>query len=69
MLHLELAGSPCSERFLILYALGIDTRELTKKIREHGSILGKIVVNGEDDFPFVDPNTRNLVAEVSRKVT
>lgn len=50
------------------FVLGVDTRELTKKIREHGTILGKIIVEGEDDFPFVDPNARNLVAEVSCKV-
>lgn len=51
------------------FLLGIDTRELTKKIRECGTILGKIVVDGEkDDIDFVDPNARNLVAEVSRKV-
>jgi len=43
---------------------GIDTRELTKVIREEGTMLGKIVVGGED-IDFVDPNVRNLVAEVS----
>ena len=49
--------------------LGIDTRELTKKIREHGTILGKIVMDGEkEQVPFVDPNDRNLVAEVSCEV-
>lgn len=53
----------------IVLALGIDTRHLTKKIREHGTILGKIIVDGgADDIHFVDPNTRNLVAEVSCKV-
>ena len=73
---------------------GIDTRALTKKIREQGSMLGKVLArrdaipNGisaglervslvaasqsgerwrEDyvDIPFYDPNTVNLVAEVS----
>lgn len=49
---------------------GIDTRELTKKIRERGTMLGRIVY----DLPLptaikiVDPNTRNLVSEVSIKV-
>ena len=52
-----------------MVALGIDTRELTKKIREHGTILGKIVMDGEEDCPFVDPNARNLVSEVSCKVS
>ena len=48
--------------------LGVDTRELTKKIREHGTLLGKVVVDGQDDGIFVDPNARNLVSEVSCKV-
>lgn len=51
-----------------IHTLGVDTRELTKKIREHGTILGKILVDGDEDFPFEDPNARNLVAEVSCKV-
>ncbi|AWT60786.1 MAG: Carbamoyl-phosphate synthase small chain [Candidatus Moanabacter tarae] len=43
---------------------GIDTRELTKTLRDKGTMLGKIVPEGED-IPFHDPNIRNLVAEVS----
>lgn len=43
---------------------GIDTRALTKHIRIHGAMLGKIVVNDED-VSLEDPNKRNLVAEVS----
>uniref|UniRef100_A0A667ZP63 Multifunctional protein CAD n=1 Tax=Myripristis murdjan TaxID=586833 RepID=A0A667ZP63_9TELE len=48
---------------------GIDTRSLTKKIREKGTMLGKLVVDGtpEDSIPFDDPNLRNLVQEVSMK--
>ncbi len=42
---------------------GIDTRSLTMRLRTKGVMLGKIVV--EKDVPFNDPNTRNLVAEVS----
>ncbi len=42
-----------------------DTRFLTKKIRTHGVMLGKIV-DGKD-IPFIDPNKTNLVAEVSQK--
>ena len=42
---------------------GIDTRMLTKKLREKGTMLGKIV-NG-NDVEFSDPNLRNLVEEVS----
>ncbi|MDR0982882.1 MAG: glutamine-hydrolyzing carbamoyl-phosphate synthase small subunit [Culturomica sp.] len=47
---------------------GIDTRALTKKLREHGSMLGKIVFSGED-IDFYDPNKENLVAQVSTKET
>ncbi len=36
---------------------GVDTRALTKKIRDAGAVLAKIVFNGQD-VPFVDPNTR-----------
>lgn len=48
--------------------IGIDTRELTKKIREHGTLLGKLIIDGDSDLPFEDPNKRNLVAEVSCQV-
>ena len=53
---------------------GIDTRALTKKLREHGVMLGRIV--GDDSEWKVengkwqeieDPNEKNLVAEVSCK--
>ncbi len=44
---------------------GIDTRALTKKLREKGVMLGKIVIG--KDIAFEDPNKRNLVAEVSVK--
>ena len=47
---------------------GIDTRELTKKIREHGTLLGKLIIDGDSDLPFEDPNKKNLVAEVSCQV-
>ncbi|KAG9510928.1 CAD protein [Fragariocoptes setiger] len=61
---------------------GIDTRRLTKEIRESGSILGKIIKLDSkwddilrDDLesitdlldPFVDPNGSNLVDDVSCK--
>ena len=45
----------------------IDTRELTKRLREHGSMKGKIVIDGGEDIDFVDPNLSNLVAKVSCK--
>ncbi|XP_071964992.1 multifunctional protein CAD-like [Antedon mediterranea] len=48
---------------------GIDTRVLTKKIREHGTMLGKIVTEGvdADSVKFYDPNVNHLVAQVSTK--
>ncbi len=45
---------------------GIDTRALTKRLREKGTMLGKILFEG-DDIPFYDPNKDNLVAQVSTK--
>jgi len=42
---------------------GIDTRMLTKIIREKGSMLAKIIF--DEDIPLFDPNKINLVAEVS----
>jgi carbamoyl-phosphate synthase small subunit len=43
---------------------GIDTRALTKRIREKGAMLGKIEPEGMNT-EFYDPNKVNLVAEVS----
>ncbi len=45
---------------------GVDTRALTKHLREKGSMLGKILI-GDDDIPFVNPNNDNLVDQVSCK--
>ena len=45
---------------------GVDTRGLTKKLREKGTMSGKIIHNKEN-IKFEDPNKRNLVAEVSIK--
>ncbi len=45
---------------------GIDTRALTKHIREKGCMLGKIIINNID-CELYDPNADNLVAEVSIK--
>lgn len=44
----------------------VDTRSIVTKLRGLGTALGKVVINGMD-VPFDDPNTRNLVAEVSTK--
>ena len=64
---------------------GVDTRALTKHIREKGSTLGKLLINPEgrptshdvglpvatktsyEQIPWNDPNSRNLVADVSIK--
>ena len=43
---------------------GIDTRALTKVIRERGAMSGKIEFDGEP-IEFTDPNKENLVAQVS----
>ena len=57
---------------------GIDTRDLTKKIREKGTMLGRVEIitegegEGEEDKissqTFWDPNKENLTAMVSCKV-
>lgn len=44
---------------------GIDTRELTKILREKGSMKGKIVFENDDEIDFIDPNLINQVAKVS----
>jgi carbamoyl-phosphate synthase small subunit len=44
---------------------GVDTRLLTKKLRNQGTMLGKLVFDSAENVPLEDPNKRNLVAEVS----
>jgi carbamoyl-phosphate synthase small subunit len=46
---------------------GIDTRALTRKLREEGTMLGKIIVEGGDDPEIEDINKLDLVSEVSIK--
>jgi len=47
---------------------GIDTRELTKVLREHGVMMGKIVFDDEpDNIPQADYNGVNFVDKVSCK--
>jgi carbamoyl-phosphate synthase small subunit len=43
---------------------GIDTRALTKILRERGTMLGKIIY-GDEKIEFYDPNKDNLVKKVS----
>src|SRR3989338_7917074 len=46
---------------------GVDTRALTKKLREHGVMLGCLTNSKSDKGAFTDPNEKNLVARVSIK--
>jgi len=45
---------------------GVDTRKLTKTLREKGAMLGKIVFKNED-VEFYDPNVVDIVKEVTVK--
>ncbi|MBT3802901.1 MAG: glutamine-hydrolyzing carbamoyl-phosphate synthase small subunit [Bacteroidetes bacterium] len=45
---------------------GIDTRALTKRLREEGSMLGSIVIDNNVPETY-DPNQDNLVEQVSTK--
>ena len=44
--------------------MGLDTRAITKRLREKGAMLGKIIVHGED-VPYYDPNSDQLLDKVS----
>ncbi len=62
------------KRFGVPAITGVDTRALTKKLREHGVMLGVIDANPVNAMRrrltasnFVDPNKENLVARVSVK--
>ncbi|MDR1055313.1 MAG: glutamine-hydrolyzing carbamoyl-phosphate synthase small subunit [Prevotellaceae bacterium] len=46
---------------------GIDTRELTKILRENGSMKGKLLFPDGDDIEYYDPSVENLVAKMSCK--
>eukprot|EP00158_Paraphelidium_tribonemae_P002867 Partr_v1_DN25737_c0_g1_i1_m74656 putative carbamoylphosphate synthase len=49
---------------------GVDTRELTQVLRDYGSTSGRLIRDGlqPSEMPeFVDPNARNLVADVSTR--
>ena len=47
---------------------GVDTRALTMRLRERGSMLGKIVVEGRD-VALYDPNHENLMPQVTVRET
>lgn len=46
---------------------GVDTRALTQKLREHGTILGMLANSKKTGKNFYDPNEEHLVAKVSPK--
>lgn len=46
---------------------GIDTRMLTRKLREQGTMAGKIIINENEKADFQDINKLDLVGEVSIK--
>lgn len=43
---------------------GVDTRALTKRLREKGTMLGKVICNNSD-LEFYNPDLEHLVAQVS----
>lgn len=55
------------KEFKVPGIFGIDTRELTKVLRESGSMKGKLVFADGEDIEFYDPGKENLVAKVSCK--
>jgi carbamoyl-phosphate synthase small subunit len=46
---------------------GVDTRALTKLLRDRGSTLGRLRAHDGEAVAFDNPNQRNLVAEVSTR--
>ncbi|HLP05205.1 MAG TPA: carbamoyl-phosphate synthase (glutamine-hydrolyzing) large subunit [Paludibacter sp.] len=44
---------------------GVDTRELTKLVREKGTMKGKLVFPDGDDTEFINPDDENQIAKVS----
>lgn len=44
---------------------GVDTRALTIRLRDRGTMLAKIIPDDSRDIEFTDPNLKNLVSDVS----
>ena len=44
---------------------GIDTRALTKHLRDNGTMLGKIIIDGSAEPEWYNPNSENLISKVS----
>ncbi|HSR18080.1 MAG TPA: glutamine-hydrolyzing carbamoyl-phosphate synthase small subunit, partial [Ignavibacteriaceae bacterium] len=55
------------KEFKIPGIYGVDTRMLTRKLRESGTMLGKIVFDEKEEIQFEDINQLDLVREVSVK--
>ncbi|MDE3046655.1 MAG: glutamine-hydrolyzing carbamoyl-phosphate synthase small subunit [Verrucomicrobiota bacterium] len=53
------------QEYKIPLITGVDTRELTKRLRKSGVALGAIVVSGGKPHKFQNPNDTHLVAKVS----
>lgn len=51
------------EQFSVPGIYGIDTRQLTKILREKGTMLGKIIVD-DKDVDYYDPNEDDLISKV-----
>ena len=45
--------------------VNVDTRAITKKLREKGVMLGKIIIDNKNAGEFADPHTTHLVSKVS----
>jgi len=52
------------KRFDVPGLFGIDTRQLTKILREHGTMLGKIET-GNEKIKYYDPDIENLISKVT----
>lgn len=44
---------------------GIDTRKLTRQLREHGTMLGKIELGQNNELEFYNPDDDDLMAKVT----
>jgi len=52
------------KRFAIPGIYGIDTRQLTKILREHGTMLGKIEI-GKEKINYYNPDIEDLISKVT----
>ncbi|GAV55210.1 hypothetical protein ZYGR_0AS05340 [Zygosaccharomyces rouxii] len=62
----ESLGSWC-KREGVAAVTGVDTREVVQYLREQGSSLGRITIQGQKDADWIDPMGVNLVAKVTTK--